>query len=137
MKAADELTVDGLDQIITLIEVAKICRCSPRSVWRWSSQTCGASTLQTWLVGRRRVTTRQALADFITTNSVGQRAEVTTRRTASLQEDHAAETSLRRAGILDHRHAAADPTTEQVSRASAVVRDNHAINTTPKGEAPR
>ena len=77
---------------VTLIEATKLLpgRPHPNTLRRWASEGCDGTRLRTWKVGGRRVTSKEALEEFILARSGQHRANATHMRSASHQRAVAA-----------------------------------------------
>lgn len=51
--------------VLTAIEAQTGVRPHPSTPWRWATKGQGGVVLQTWMVGGRRMTTVEAVAEFI------------------------------------------------------------------------
>jgi formamidopyrimidine-DNA glycosylase len=87
-----------LDQnILTMRDAAKRLPTRPHvsTVIRWAERGCRGQRLKTWLIGGSRVTSEEALAEFLSGLN-GERVETTRKRAKEIE---AAEHALDVAGI--------------------------------------
>lgn len=69
--------VEWNENLITLTEATKLIPSRPHlsTLWRWYTIGCGGKKLETWKIGGRRYTTREALTRFVIAGGSSEQSE--------------------------------------------------------------